>query len=231
MAGTVAFVAIDICKSFDQQEKVRVEARTTETLDDVLEKFAKERGYSLHLFELVFSPMRHLVAADFMRTLAQVGFQPNSEYVGVLVRTEDAKDSDFPALDSKQDAKVDRWADARKKTAALYLDDLLDEDLIDEDVDKDDIEHYRMFLTVKAIDRTLPPPDVEVDKIWHKHILQTRKYAEDCQLVFGEFLHHDAWSFNPNSRTRVRKQMSEAFPDDCEFSEVAKRPRRTVKCG
>lgn len=36
---------------------------------------------------------------------------------------------------------------------------------------------------------------VEVDKLqdmyWHLHILDTKKYQEDCNLLFGFFLHHD----------------------------------------
>jgi len=31
----------------------------------------------------------------------------------------------------------------------------------------------------------------DVDEFWHTHILQTRKYTEDCQKVFGNFLHHE----------------------------------------
>ena len=30
----------------------------------------------------------------------------------------------------------------------------------------------------------------DVDEFWHTHILQTVKYAEDCQTTFGKFLHH-----------------------------------------
>jgi hypothetical protein len=30
----------------------------------------------------------------------------------------------------------------------------------------------------------------DVDEFWHTHILQTFKYADDCQNVFGKFLHH-----------------------------------------
>jgi hypothetical protein len=30
----------------------------------------------------------------------------------------------------------------------------------------------------------------DVDEFWHTHILQTIKYADDCQSVFGTFLHH-----------------------------------------
>ena len=34
-------------------------------------------------------------------------------------------------------------------------------------------------------------PSKDVDEFWHTHILQTVKYAEDCQRVFGAFLHHN----------------------------------------
>jgi hypothetical protein len=30
----------------------------------------------------------------------------------------------------------------------------------------------------------------DVDEFWHTHILQTIKYSEDCQEVFGNYLHH-----------------------------------------
>src|SRR5258706_932215 len=30
----------------------------------------------------------------------------------------------------------------------------------------------------------------DTDEFWHTHILQTRKYADDCEAVFGGFLHH-----------------------------------------
>jgi hypothetical protein len=30
----------------------------------------------------------------------------------------------------------------------------------------------------------------DVDEFWHTYILQTMKYADDCQAVFGTFLHH-----------------------------------------
>jgi hypothetical protein len=34
----------------------------------------------------------------------------------------------------------------------------------------------------------------DVDTFWHYHILDTRKYAADCQAVFGQFLHHFPYS-------------------------------------
>ena len=30
----------------------------------------------------------------------------------------------------------------------------------------------------------------DVDEFWHTHILQTMKYTDDCQAVFGKYLHH-----------------------------------------
>lgn len=33
-------------------------------------------------------------------------------------------------------------------------------------------------------------PTKIIDEFWHMHILDTRKYAEDCQNLFGKTLHH-----------------------------------------
>lgn len=50
---------------------------------------------------------------------------------------------------------------------------------------------YKRFLTlsVKYPEETIAPSK-DVDKFWHGHILDTMKYADDCQDVFGYFLHH-----------------------------------------
>lgn len=34
-------------------------------------------------------------------------------------------------------------------------------------------------------------PTLEIDQVWHEHILQTRKYREDCQMLFGRFIDHE----------------------------------------
>ena len=31
----------------------------------------------------------------------------------------------------------------------------------------------------------------DVDEFWHTHILQTMKYSDDCESVFGKYLHHN----------------------------------------
>jgi hypothetical protein len=33
-------------------------------------------------------------------------------------------------------------------------------------------------------------PERDVDRFWHLHILDTRKYAADCDEAFGHFVHH-----------------------------------------
>lgn len=33
-------------------------------------------------------------------------------------------------------------------------------------------------------------PNKVIDEFWHAHILDTRKYHADCDLIFGEYLHH-----------------------------------------
>lgn len=50
---------------------------------------------------------------------------------------------------------------------------------------------YRRFLTLmKKFPHESTSPLVDVDTFWHYHILDTMKYAADCQAVFGYFLHH-----------------------------------------
>ncbi len=53
---------------------------------------------------------------------------------------------------------------------------------------------YRNYLTMLVTH----PEDVEdivvskdVDEFWHAHILHTMKYTEDCERVFGKYLHHN----------------------------------------
>jgi hypothetical protein len=46
-----------------------------------------------------------------------------------------------------------------------------------------------LILHAKYPEMTLAP-DQDVDRLWHMHILDTRKYAADCEAIFGRFLHH-----------------------------------------
>ena len=50
---------------------------------------------------------------------------------------------------------------------------------------------YKRFLTLLVTHpETTVAPTKDIDKFWHGHILDTMKYAEDCERVFGYFLHH-----------------------------------------
>lgn len=50
---------------------------------------------------------------------------------------------------------------------------------------------YRRFLqlTVMHPEKSIVPTKV-MDAVWHYHILDTRKYAHDCEHALGFFLHH-----------------------------------------
>jgi hypothetical protein len=54
------------------------------------------------------------------------------------------------------------------------------------------IEEYREYLALFYFHpgEELVPPSQELDDVWHEHILDTQRYAEDCQRVFGRFIHH-----------------------------------------
>ena len=66
--------------------------------------------------------------------------------------------------------RTEGWSEAQAATAAM---------------------RYRRFLCMHYLDAPFDPvPALDVDKVWHQHILHTRDYASDCQRVFGAFLHH-----------------------------------------
>lgn len=52
-------------------------------------------------------------------------------------------------------------------------------------------EEYRKYLTLclDYANKAIVPAKM-IDDFWHLHILDTQKYAEDCQVIFGYFLHH-----------------------------------------
>jgi len=51
--------------------------------------------------------------------------------------------------------------------------------------------NYRRLLALILLfpDET-PVVNKILDDYWHAHILDTRKYAADCEMIFGHFLHH-----------------------------------------
>lgn len=55
-----------------------------------------------------------------------------------------------------------------------------------------DVEtQYRAFLKLNQMYPGVEfAPNSEIDEIWHTHILDTQKYAQDCDRLFGAILHH-----------------------------------------
>jgi len=51
-------------------------------------------------------------------------------------------------------------------------------------------EYRRFLFLMKTFPTELAAPNMDVDTFWHYHILDTMKYAQDCQEIFGHFLHH-----------------------------------------
>jgi hypothetical protein len=53
------------------------------------------------------------------------------------------------------------------------------------------IERYRRFLFLHyCYPNYSLVPSQEIDRVWHVHILDTAKYREDCNQLFGHFLDH-----------------------------------------
>jgi hypothetical protein len=51
-------------------------------------------------------------------------------------------------------------------------------------------EYRRFLFLIKTFPNEATAPLRDVDTFWHYHILDTMKYAHDCESVFGYFLHH-----------------------------------------
>lgn len=56
-------------------------------------------------------------------------------------------------------------------------------------------EEYKRFMAVVKVKKNMTsqmqavPPRL-IDLAWHEHIIDTEKYAADCQRVFGYYIHH-----------------------------------------
>lgn len=53
-----------------------------------------------------------------------------------------------------------------------------------------EFEYRRFLILMKQFPHEQTAPLMDVDTFWHYHILDTMKYAADCEAVFGYFLHH-----------------------------------------
>lgn len=52
------------------------------------------------------------------------------------------------------------------------------------------LDYQRYMSVTKALGGIQLVPNADIDEIWHMHILDTRAYMDDCNALFGEYLHH-----------------------------------------
>jgi len=62
-----------------------------------------------------------------------------------------------------------------------------------EKADAVEVEYRRFLYLTKVYPQEQVSPLVEVDVFWHYHILDTMKYAQDCEQAFGFFVHHQQY--------------------------------------
>jgi hypothetical protein len=56
--------------------------------------------------------------------------------------------------------------------------------------DKMEVAYKRYLILHAKYPEMALAPEQDIDRFWHMHILDTRKYAADCQASFGHFVHH-----------------------------------------
>jgi len=70
---------------------------------------------------------------------------------------------------------------------------------------------YRKWLALHKVynqDVALAP-NKQLDQYWHFHILDTKKYMQDCEYVFGGYLHH--YPYFGLSDAEAAKDLEKAF--------------------
>lgn len=81
-----------------------------------------------------------------------------------------------------------------------------------EDVkEADKLYRNYLFLLAKYPDKFLPPSE-DIDEVWHNHILDTKKYREDCKKIFGKYLDHSPSYFRDYPEKEVKK-LEESFTE------------------
>jgi hypothetical protein len=54
--------------------------------------------------------------------------------------------------------------------------------------------NYRRWLFLRRKHEDVPmPPSVQIDEVWHMHILDTRAYRRDSGRIFGYYLDHNPY--------------------------------------
>lgn len=72
---------------------------------------------------------------------------------------------------------------------------LLEEGWSVEEVDRNVLLYRGYLQAIRNSDKSFRTvPTKEIDIVWHHHILDTQKYMEDCERLFGRYVHHFPYS-------------------------------------
>jgi hypothetical protein len=69
-------------------------------------------------------------------------------------------------------------------------------------VSNSELAYKRFLFLCKKYPKAAIVPSLAMDDFWHKHILFTQKYADDCDKIFGRFLHHGPANKNNAAETK-----------------------------
>lgn len=94
-------------------------------------------------------------------------------------------------------------------------------------------ELYRQYLTLchKYPQMSVVPPKL-ADKVWHQHIMDTQKYAADCEQLFGQFIHHHPHKTDAEQGYETTKKLyKNEFGVDLEKYGISPELMRFADCG
>lgn len=84
---------------------------------------------------------------------------------------------------------------------------------------------YKRYLSVIVTHPNIAHvPNGPIDQFWHRHILDTRRYMDDCQAIFGQYIHHFPYyglrgeadvEARDNSFDETNAAYREVFGEDC----------------
>lgn len=81
------------------------------------------------------------------------------------------------------------------------------------------IDQYRHWLWLHTVaEDVILSPTPDVDQVWHAHILDTRKYQEDCMTMFGRTLHHNPYAGWESESAEQEHQSN--FQQTCQLFEL-----------
>lgn len=66
------------------------------------------------------------------------------------------------------------------------------------------VDWYKRFLAVRAEGYVGLVPTLDIDEIWHLHILYTKDYRQDCDRIFGRYLDHQPSDGSSETKKKLR---------------------------